>query len=236
MDRFLLAGMVFSAGMHTALIAHVRLPGAGGAVGDNPPGLELRYVETVEMLGVLAAVPPGEAQAGGAAAAAERPGDEPAGVAYVRGVADGGASAREAGRAGALVASPLSLQGTGEILRASVQDTLQPLLAGADGPDPDFVDAVRRYKSRLEAIIERESRIEYPDPARTRGSEARLQIRFSLRKDGTLESIELPSNCGGFEDELVAGLKKAARHFPAFPEKIDCPRLTFCWPVRFDLY
>ena len=129
-----------------------------------------------------------------------------------------------------------AMRGTGEVLRASVQETLRPLLDEGDSPDAEFSEAVCRYKARLEAILDRESRIAYPDPARMGGREARLQIRFSLRKDGSLESVELPPRCGGFEQELVAGLRKAARHFPAFPEEIDCVRLTFCWPVSFNLY
>ena len=215
MDRFCLLGLLLSAGLHTAVVAHVGIPGAGGSDCSLPPGLELRYVEAVTRLSPAAATGEIETEA---LAALTVPAEEQV-------------AAREPARP---VAS--AMRGTGEVLRASVQETLRPLLDEGDSPDAEFSEAVCRYKARLEAILDRESRIAYPDPARMGGREARLQIRFSLRKDGSLESVELPPRCGGFEQELVAGLRKAARHFPAFPEEIDCVRLTFCWPVSFNLY
>jgi TonB family protein len=236
-DRFFLLGVILSAGMHTAVIARVRVPGERGYAYESPAGLELRYVET---LGVPGEVLP---QTGGG----EAPGDvfaQPGGayggdasVAYAGRAAD---EFPQRGRGTAASAraqfAPAAMQGTGEVLRASVQETLQPLLSENSPQDAAFSEAVRRYKTRLETILERESRLAYPDPARENGREARLQIRFILRQDGSLESVELPPSCGGFERELVAGLKKAARHFPAFPGEIKCSRLTFCWPVRFNLY
>ena len=232
-DRFFLLGVILSAGMHTAVIARVHAPGERGCAYESAVGLELRYVETVEVSGE---VPPqlGGGEAPGAVFA-QPGGDAP--VAYAGRAAD---LLPQRGRGTAASAraqfAPAAMQGTGEVLRASVQETLQPLLAENSLNDAAFSEAVRRYKTRLETILERESRLAYPDPARENGREARLQIRFILRQDGSLESVELPPSCGGFERELVAGLKKAARHFPAFPEEIRCSRLTFCWPVSFNLY
>lgn len=237
MDRFFLLGVILSMGMHTAVIARVRVPGERGFAYESPAGLDLRYVETVEVSGE---VPP---RSGGG----EAPGDvfaQPGGsyggdasVAYAGRAAD---ALPQRGRGAAASArarfAPAAMKGTGEVLRASVQEILQPLLAENSLKDAAFSEAVRRYKTRLETILEKESRIAYPDPARENGREARLQIRFILCQDGSLESVELPPSCGGFERELVAGLKKAARHFPAFPEEIRCSRLTFCWPVSFNLY
>jgi TonB family protein len=235
-DRFFLLAVVLSAGMHTAVVARVRVPGERGFAFEPPEGLELRYVETVEVSGEA---PPQPVR-----------GDTPvAFLAYPDGAYGGDApvarSGREAnaseprGRGTAAPAGvrfpPAAMQGTGEVLRASVQQTLRPLLVEDSPQNGAFSEAVRRYKTRLETILDRESRLAYPDPARENGREARLQIRFILRQDGSLESVELPPSCGGFERELVAGLKKAARHFPAFPEEIRCPRLTFCWPVSFNL-
>lgn len=224
MDRLFLLGLVLSMGMHTAVVARVSMPGMRGRGCLPPTGLELRYVEAVEMAPAVG--PRGDTGAesaevpGGNARAAELPAP----------------TAAQAAAPERVQLVPAAVRGTGEVLRASVQETLRPLLAGGDSPDAAFSEAVRRYKTRLETILDRESRIAYPDPARARGSEARLQIRFSLRKDGSLESVELPPRCSGFERELVAGLRNAARHFPAFPEEIDCARLTFCWPVSFNLY
>jgi len=236
-DRFFLLGVILSMGMHTAIIARVCIPGERGCAYESTAGLDLRYVETVEVSGE---VPP---QTGGG----EAPG---AFFAQLGEAYGGGAPVAYAGRAtdalpqrgrGTAASAraqfaPAAMQGTGEVLRASVQETLQPLLAENGSHDEAFSEAVRRYKTRLETILERESRLAYPDPARENGREARLQIRFILRQDGSLESVELPPSCGGFERELVVGLKKAARHFPAFPEEIRCSRLTFCWPVSFNLY
>lgn len=215
MDRFFLLGLVFSAGLHTAVVARVCIPGAEGSGYPLPPGFELRYVEAVELSPPAASSEDVETDA---AADLTVPAEEPA-------------AARERAQP-----VPAAMRGTGEVFRASVQETLRPLLAEGDSQDAAVSEAVCRYKARLEAILDRESRIAYPDPARMGGREARLQIRFSLRKDGSLESVELPPRCSGFEKELVAGLRKAARHFPAFPEEIDCVRLTFCWPVSFNLY
>lgn len=144
---------------------------ARGSDCSLPPGLELRYVEAVTRLSPAAATGEIETEA---LAALTVPAEEQV-------------AAREPARP---VAS--AMRGTGEVLRASVQETLRPLLDEGDSPDAEFSEAVCRYKARLEAILDRESRIAYPDPARMGGREARLQIRFSLRKDGSLESVELP--------------------------------------------
>ena len=55
MDRFFLLGLLLSAGLHTAVVAHVGIPGAGGSDCSLPPGLELRYVEAVTRLSPAAA-------------------------------------------------------------------------------------------------------------------------------------------------------------------------------------
>jgi TonB family protein len=129
-----------------------------------------------------------------------------------------------------------TLQGSGEILREIVQETLQPLLMDETERSKAFVEAVNRYKKRLEAILEQESTLAYPRSAREHGQEARVHVRFSLRSDGSLESIDVPAAPGGFDRVLSAGLKKAAKNFPPFPGDIGCARLTFCWPVSFNLY
>lgn len=235
-DRFFFLWLILSAGVHTAVIARVHLPGGHGDLHEYPADFLLRCVEAVEPAG------PPDTEVGGAARGTGRdlpgaPGDGAgAGGAPACNVAvsGGGGPARRA-QARRLV-EPALMRGTGEVLRASVQETLRPLLADENPRGAAFAESVRRYKTRIEAIIERESRISYPPPAREDGREARLQIRFCLRSDGSLESVELPPSCGGFERELIAGLKKAARHFPAFPEGIGCDRLTFCWPVSFNLY
>lgn len=123
------------------------------------------------------------------------------------------------------------MRGTGEIVSAAVKEELKPLVPrGAT-----ISDSLLRYKRRLERILEQESLLSYPDASRERGREARVHVRFSLRADGSLESVEVPQGVGEFGRELVAGLEKAAVHFPAFPSEIGCSTLTFSWPVRFDL-
>jgi len=127
------------------------------------------------------------------------------------------------------------LKGTGEILSGVTRETLRPLLRREGGDSSAFAEAVSRYRKQIEQILERESKLSYPHIALESGREARLQIRFCVRGDGALESIEVPPRCGGFDRELVEGLKKAAVCFPTFPEEIKCEKLTFCWPVSFDL-
>lgn len=237
MDRFFLLGLILSAGMHTAVIARVPVPGERGDALDLPAGLELRYVETAELPGPLHLQAPGAVFSppdGGDDAEASAASAAP--VAYAGRGEDVPLRKRIGGVVPKAEGFGPQIRGTGEVLRASVKETLRPLLGEGVPRDEELSSAVHRYKTRLEAILERESRLVYPDPAKDSGHEARLQIRFSLLHDGSLESVELPPACGGFEQELVAGLRKAARHFPAFPEEIRCSRLTFCWPVRFNLY
>lgn len=232
-------GLILSAGMHTAVIARVHLPGEQGYLYDPPGGFELRYMDVVELSNPTAPSARAAVCDGGVEGplAAPAPEETEPGAVFAHPVGAAAVAARTgARRGGEARLAPELMRGTGEVLRASVQETLRPLLGEGNPRDAAFNEAVRRYKLRLEYILDKESRLAYPRPAREDGREARLQIRFSLRNDGSLESIELPPSCGGFEQELIAGLKNAAKHFPAFPDEIRCARLTFCWPVSFNLY
>ncbi|MDD5557690.1 MAG: TonB family protein [bacterium] len=212
MDRFLAAGLAFSASAHALFIMHLPAPGAGRPAGDPIP-----FSVEFNLVGV---------GAGGAAGEAASFTALPAGA---------GEAADPNGRGEPEPYGEGILQGTGEILREIVRETLTPLLAQEGRPSEEFVRAVNRYKRLLEEILDRESTLSYPDAARSSGREARFHIRFSLRSDGSIESVEIPQGSGGFERALASGLRKAAAHFPPFPDDIGCERLTFSWPVRFSL-
>lgn len=212
MDRFILGGMALSAAAHTLVIVHLPAFSAGPPSAHVPFEVEFRSFEAAEE-----SVPkvlfqrdmPAPENPKGMGAEDERS-------------RDGGDAAR-------------TLKGTGQILREIVNETLRPLLTSERRSSPAFVEAVNRYKMQLEEILERESVIPYPRRALESGREARIHIRFSLKSDGSLASVEAPQSPAGFSDVLVAGLKKAADRFPPFPEEITCPTLTFYWPVSFDL-
>jgi len=211
-ERCGLLCVALSTGLHSVLIAH--MPPAGsrefGPVFQS--AMEFSYIETAEGLpGGEGVLNPGEAA-----------GDSSC------------ATLRDVGQDQARADSPV-LKGTGEILSGVTREELRPLFPQATKNSAAFAAAVNRYRKQIEQILERESRLSYPHIALESGREARLRIRFCVRGDGVLESVEVPSRCGGFDRELVAGLKKAAVCFPPFPEEIKCKKLTFCWPVSFDL-
>ncbi|MCX6339559.1 MAG: hypothetical protein NTX71_06530 [Candidatus Aureabacteria bacterium] len=212
MDRFQLLCVALSTGLHTVLIAHLPPVVSKEAGQAFPPAIEFSYIEAVGGPAGGEHVPhPGEA------------GDD-----------SSIASLREVGQDQARADSQV-LKGTGEILSGVTRETLRPLSPREIRSSEAFTAAVNRYRKQLEQILEREGKLSYPHIALESGREARLQVRFCVRGDGALESIEVPPACGGFDRELVAGLKKAAVCFPAFPEEIKCEKLTFCWPVSFDL-
>ena len=127
------------------------------------------------------------------------------------------------------------LKGTGQELRASVRELLRPLDVPRPAARAGDTRVVMRYKKLLEEILERDSGLSYPREAKMRGEEARYIVRFSVRADGSLARVDLPPGSGEFGDEIVAGLRKAAAHFPAFPPGIGSSELIFCWPVSFAL-
>ena len=212
MDRLLLLCVALSTGLHSVLIAHLT-PVISREVGPGfQSAIEFSYIETAGR------------PAGGEGVSYQGDAGDGSSIAAVRGV--GPDQAR---------ADSQLLKGTGEILSGVARETLRPLLRREGGDSAAFAAAVSRYRKQIEQILERESTLSYPHSALESGREARLQIRFCGRGDGALESIEVPPRCGGFDRELVAGLKKAAVCFPTFHEEIKCEKLTFCWPVSFDL-
>ena len=215
MDRFLFVSMLFSAGAHSLLMAKLPDFGARDAARVCGVEVEIRYVD-------------GDEEAAGAV---------PSGEEGVRISNEPFVSHNRAPKiCQPAHAAPEILQGTGEILRGSVRETLTPLLLQEGNAPEATVEAVDKYKRQLEQILERESNLAYPCAALKKGQRARFVIRFCVRADGALESIDLPSQCGGFDSEIVGGLRRAASHFPPFPGEIKCPRLVFCWPVSFNLY
>ncbi|MCX6357216.1 MAG: energy transducer TonB [Candidatus Aureabacteria bacterium] len=122
--------------------------------------------------------------------------------------------------------------GSGETLNDILKEGLKPL-------DPlnsqSLAEAVDRYRRRIEEVLDREAAVVYPRAALARGREARVHVRFCIRSDGTLDSFDIPGIDGGFGKELASALRQAAGHFPVFPDDVPCARLTFSWPVRFNL-
>jgi hypothetical protein len=213
MDRFLLLWLAVSMGGHAVIIAHLPQFGTRDTHSAGREGIEVRYVDgIVDQREEARAIETGMRAESSPSLAIEE---------------------TEVRRA---QLTTRVLHGTGEIFKGSVKQELTPLFPHKDTLTQACRKALDNYKCAIEQILARESRLSYPRLARESGREAKLNLRFCLKRDGSIESFEISSCSGDFGKVIVAGLERASCHFPPFPGEIGAEKLVFFWPVRFDLY
>ncbi len=213
LDKFFIISLAISVTGHSFLVGNLPVFGARSVKPTTDIGIEFSYISLIDRQ--LEELDPG--------GTSFRP-EEEASVSI------------EKGERGDKLATKEILRGTGETFEGEVLESLSPVFSEGSEMSPECMEAIKKYKSRLEQILAREGRLFYPSSAKLAGQEAKLNLRFCIKSDGSLESFEIPSSSGDFGAVIVLGLRRAAAQFPPFPEEIKTEKLTFCWPVNFDLY
>ncbi len=97
------------------------------------------------------------------------------------------------------------------------------LLKLEDDYRQDLLRAIARHKT-------------YPDAARRRGREGEVEVRFSLRQDGTISRISIEESSGwrGLDQAAIKSLKRLGR-FKPIPAELKRENWEFLVTIRFYL-
>lgn len=110
---------------------------------------------------------------------------------------------------------------------------LTTLLSSAGG-ERRLTDSLEAFKAEVRRRIQQAQR--YPRSAQVEGIEGQTEVEFVLRRDGTLESVEViqPSGSRALDEAAVAAVKEAAP-YPPLPESHRGERVFFRLDLIFRL-
>lgn len=110
--------------------------------------------------------------------------------------------------------------------------TLSP---AAHATAPQESAAEQRWQHQVRALISRN--VVYPSNARTEGASGKVVVHLTLKRDGSIESLEIAESAGSRDlDSAVLNAIRRVRHFPPFPEEMaDKDSVAFAIPVDFHL-
>ena len=104
-------------------------------------------------------------------------------------------------------------QGTGA--GESGTDTDGQIAVPIDTPDPRYAEYFAELKRRIE------DKWGYPEEAARKGQSGRGELRFVLRKDGSVRTIEIVSSSGvRILDSYIQNAIRMAQPFPPIPRSI----------------
>jgi protein TonB len=100
--------------------------------------------------------------------------------------------------------------------------------------DRRLADPLETLKNEVRKRVQQAQR--YPRLAQANGVEGQTRVEFTLRRDGTLETVEVvkPSGSTALDDAAVAAVRDAAP-FPPLPEDQRGDRIQFLLDVVFRL-
>ena len=106
--------------------------------------------------------------------------------------------------------------------------------SGSDSDAGGEPGAWRDYQDRLRAWLQRHKG--YPDRARMRNQEGIVVLRFTMHRDGRVESYSIESSSGYTRlDEEVQRMIRRADPLPSLPDSVDRDVITLTIPVQFSL-
>jgi TonB family protein len=109
-------------------------------------------------------------------------------------------------------------------------DTDGQIAVPLDTPDPRYADYFAELKRRIE------DKWTYPEEAARKGQSGRGELRFVLRKDGSVRTVEIVSSSGvRILDSYIQNAIRMAQPFPPIPTSITDDLLPISINFRYVL-